>query len=1172
MGLQLENLRVEFASVPIGLDEKAPRISYEITSDRQGAKQISRQIKVIRLAPDAVVGGDVEYREEEVVWDSGVVEEEQRPYVVYAGEALKPRTCYGVEITVTDDEGESITDETYFETGLMTEEIEEGFPGASFIGPDETVLMAKVKSAFRYHAKFRLPEGSDVVRFIFSANDPRLLDANKNDYGIAGPNEIAYEVNVAKSPAEVKIYRIGYCPEDKADTPLACFLAHEYEKPEHVLIDEKNAHDWHTLDVEVAENGAYAFIDGVKADGDKEEMRFRAPGAPASDTPVYRYISRQLNPAGHGDVTPYPMLNEIGIESAAGVEICELQIFNLRSPSAMIFDMKETCQKALGQDTSEAWCVKERVLVDPTHTSVPMLRRTVDVKEGLLSARLYVTARGIYNAYINGEKVSDHWFDPGAGQYDTHILYQSYDVTDMILGSLLPAGEAAETADEEDAEATLVPAGKAGIGFLLSSGWWNESQTFTPANFNYWGDRQSVLAELILGYADGTEERIVTEPDTWKYCGEGPVTYAGYFYGEHFDGRKAQMLCDFSKPDYDDSAWGKPIIVETVDFKKEREAVGGFHMWPVPKNRMPKLVGYMGEPVRVVMELDAKEMAEPRPGVYIYDMGQNMIGVPKIHFKGAAGQQAVIRYGEIRYPYLPQYGALQGMILTENYRDAISTDRYTFRGDADGETFMPDQTFHGYRFVEITGVDEAPAVEDVKGVVLSSIDTETGTFTCDNPLVNRFFQNVRWSQFANFVSIPTDCPQRNERMGWAGDAEVFARTATYNADVHNFYRRYLLWLRDCQLENGRYPDIAPVGGGFGGIEWGSAGIIVTYETWRQYGDVELIRENFAAMDRYIEFLKSQGTPGKLDNVGPLPDWLASDLSTDGPLLWNAVFAYDCKIMAEMAKTIGETEKQASYEALCEEIKKVWNETYLTPETCITRKLDGSVNDTQASYALPLEYDVILPENLEKVRANLAAVTERVGFTVTTGFVGTGPLNPALTEAGHADYAYKLINQTAYPSWLYPVTQGATTIWERWNSYTVENGFGGNNAMNSFNHYSLGAVAAWIYGYVLGIKRGNGPEAAEFGAFKHFTYQPFMKDGFGSAEGYFDSPYGTIESSWKKTEEGYSVHFTVPVGSTATVILPAGNVICQGSLTFVDCDDEWQTAEAVSGVYDVVIVE
>ena len=255
-------------------------------------------------------------------------------------------------------------------------------------------------------------------------------------------------------------------------------------------------------------------------------------------------------------------------------------------------------------------------------------------------------------------------------------------------------------------------------------------------------------------------------------------------------------------------------------------------------------------------------------------------------------------------------------------------------------TWSPRDTFHGYRYVEISGVAEAPAIDEVKGIVLSSITRLTGSFETSNPLVNRLYSNIRWSQYANFISIPTDCPQRNERMGWAGDAQVFSRTAVYNADVYGFLRRYLECTRDCQLPDGRFADIAPVGGGFGGIEWGSAGIIVTYELFRQYGDKRIIEENYAAMQRYVEFLKAQGTPGLLDNVGPLGDWLATDKSTDNPLLWNSIYYFDATIMAEMAAAIGRSDDAAAYTALADEIRKNWNAAYIDPATGMTRTLKG----------------------------------------------------------------------------------------------------------------------------------------------------------------------------------------------------------------------------------------
>ncbi|MBR2263720.1 MAG: alpha-L-rhamnosidase N-terminal domain-containing protein, partial [Firmicutes bacterium] len=430
MSLRITNPQVEFAAMPLGLDEQKPRFSYELQSDRRGAGQVSRRILVLD-------GCDV-------VWDSGDVTEAQQPSVRYEGAALMARTRYDVKICVTDDAGETASADTWFETGLMEEAIDKAFPGAEFIGPDETVLMAKVKSVFRYHAKFRATQADTKIRFIFGANDPRLLDKNKNDYNIEGPNEIAYELDLSQEPAKIDIYRIGYCPEDKADTPLATFSAVSFDEPEKALISQANALDWHTIDFEVAENAAYTYIDGVKCDSTKQRLAFTPPGAKPG-VPVFIEKPRQLNPAGSTDVTPYPMLSEFGYESAEGFELAELQIFNLRSPEALIFDA--------GADGS---LVQGRKLIDATHTSTPMLRRAFTVKPGLKKARLYATARGIYTPYVNGTKVSDHWFEPGAGQFDTHLLYQTYDITDLLAE------------------------GPAAAGFLLSSGWWNESQTFSP--------------------------------------------------------------------------------------------------------------------------------------------------------------------------------------------------------------------------------------------------------------------------------------------------------------------------------------------------------------------------------------------------------------------------------------------------------------------------------------------------------------------------------------------------------------------------------------------------------------------------------------------------------------------------------------------------------------------
>ncbi|MGI6239153.1 MAG: family 78 glycoside hydrolase catalytic domain, partial [Christensenellales bacterium] len=811
------------------------------------------------------------------------------------------------------------------------------------------------------------------------------------------------------------------------------------------------------------------------------------------------------NPAGDNDLTTYPMLATSGFFAEGVCEVIGFEIGNLRPPQATLVRVEAATPAPFDAHVRGDRLVicDEACTHDFSHGGIPLLNRTFTLEKPVRRARIYATARGIYELSLNGARVGERLFEPGASQYDRHLFYQTYDVTQALT------------------------IGENAIDAALASGWWNEGQTFHLMNYNYWGDRQSLLLMLLIEYEDGAQESIVTEPQTWRVRNDGCVRFAGWFYGEHYDARRT------GAPD-----WRGAVEVAAVDFSS-LENEGGFMRWPVPTNDTPRIIASTGAPVAHIDTLTAVSMREPRPGVYVYDMGQNMVGVPQITMRGRSGEVAVLRYGEAIYPPLPEYGENAGMILTENYRDAISIDRYVFATDAP-ETYAPRFTFHGYRYIEITGVAEPPRIQDVQGNVFSSIAHDTGAFECANPLVNRLYQNIRWSQRGNFLSIPTDCPQRNERMGWAGDAQVFCRTAVYNADVYGFLRNYLLHTRDCQLPDGRFADIAPVGGGFGGIEWGSAGIIVAYELYRQYGDVRIIREHYAAMARYMEFLRGKGVPGLLDNVGPLSDWLATDMTTDSPLLWNAVYYHDAAIMGEMARAIGEDSDAQGYDALAAEIKENWNRAFVDPATGRTRALSGEINDTQASYAVPLAYGLFT--DMQAAADHLARKTRALDHAVTTGFVGTAPLLPALTDGGYAADAYRALQNTRYPSWLYSVTEGATTIWERWNSVTREAGFGGNNAMNSFNHYSLGAVGAWMYEYALGIKRGRG-------SWRRFTLEPHIGD-LDWARGHFETIYGEIRAEWAREGGQIVYRVRVPANTVADIKLPGGvRTVGSGEHTF-----------------------
>lgn len=1053
MRYEVKNLTVELEPGYAFTDEKKPRFGWRIESDGRDVLQTGYRLTVKKGA--------------ETVWDSGKVEGGESQWIEYAGAPLLPRTRYDWAVE-SFSEGGAGSAVAAFETGLM-DETYAAWRGARWIGADEVGLAARVKAIFSIQLDFFLR--GEATGVIFGKNDPRLLDGNKNDYGLAGENYIKYRLTRAGA---LEIYRVGYHPSDRADVPFAT-----------VEIPGFDPALPHALRVDVTGNNAYAYLDGVRVDEVKKELTRRMPGMPP-----FLMAPRQLNPAGKNDVTTYPLLCESGFFAEGECEVVRFSISNLRPPKAQLVRVEAATPGPFGESVKvdrlvirDAECTH-----DFSYGAIPLLRRAFNLEGTVKRARLYATARGVYEAEINGSRVGDRWFEPGAAQYDRHLRYQVSDVT-----SLLRAGENR-------------------LDVALASGWWSEAQTFTLMNCNYWGDRPSFLSMLVIEKEDGTEETVVSAPGAWSARTDGPVKFAGFFYGEHYDARKAAPN------------WKKAVEIPSVDFS-ELLAEGGFMRWPVPTTNPPALAVSTGSPVRHVLTLTAQAMSEPRPGVYVYDMGQNMVGVPEIVLSGEPGQEAVIRYGEVLYPPLAQYGDLAGMILTENYRDALSIDRYAFASD-EPETFSPRFTFHGYRYVEVTGVKAPPRPEDVKGLVLSSIERRTGEFECSNPLVNRLYENILWSQRANFLSIPTDCPQRNERMGWAGDAQVFSRTAIYNADVYGFLRRYLECVRDCQLPDGRFADIAPVGGGFGGIEWGSAGVIVTYELYKQYGDPRVIEENFDAMARYVEFLRGKGTPGQLDNVGPLGDWLATDMSTDNPLLWNAIYYFDATIMAEMARVVGRDDE--AYEALAAEIRENWNRTFVDPETKKTRRMTGEINDTQASYAVPLAFGLF--DDAKAASNRLAEKSKELGYAVTTGFVGTGPLLPALTDGGHAETAYRILQNTAYPSWLYSITEGATTIWERWNSVTRENGFGGNNRMNSFNHYSLGAVGAWMYMYALGIRRGE--------SWRMFRLEPSV-GAMDFAKGKFESLYGTIEAGW--TREGGKVTYkiVVPANTRAEVLLPTG---------------------------------
>lgn len=1075
MSFQIREILVDHEKEPIGMDIKNPVFSWKMCSDENGIHQSKFRIAV----REKMTG--------KVVWDSTVLESERSIGAKYQGEALQPETAYGVFLEVWNQKGEKAEAFSEFETGMLCGKLS-AWEGAKWIGAPEYYMASDAMSIFSIESTITIQEGGKRAGIIFGANDERLSDKNKNEMLMEGESYISYVLDVGQIPAVIDIYRVGYAKEDSREKPFASVTVISDNTMEPVITEE-NRYEPHVLKIQVVGNAAFAYVDQVRVDSVKRRT-FSGE----------KIAGRQLNPLGFNDVTTYPRLCEVGyyVEKGTKAHFDGLTIRNVRKPGAIVRQLDTEKGRFFEADQEDVF-----VVCNPSQHALPMLRREFSVEKKIKKARLYATARGIYTVQVNGKKLTDDYFMPGASQYDKHLMYQTYDLTEELC------------------------MGKNGIGFTLGSGWWSDMSTYGLYNYNYWGDKPSLLAKLVITYEDGERQVIATDCEEWQYFGEGPFLYAGFFNGEQFDERKRWIYDSYSVPGFEIEGLKKPVEIEPVVIWADKPSSPLLPGWEHVNVTEPEFTGSYNAPVKAVERLSAKSMSEPATGVYIYDLGQEITGIPSIRFHGSEGTRVRIRYGEMLYPNLPEYGELSGTLLQANLREASNTDIYILSGKGE-EVFQPEFTFHGFRYIEISGVEQAPELCEVTGVLLSSIEKVTGRFECSNSLVNQFVSNVKYSMLCNYLSIPTDCPQRNERMGWCGDTHVFTRTATYQSDVRNFLLRNMQAMKDLQREDGHLPDIAPVGGGFGGITYESALILMTWELYQQYGDENIIRENYEAMDRWMETMEKEGMPGK-QYRGFLGDWLALD-ETDNHLVWNAFYGRDARYMKIFSEILGLEEKRKKYEAQERAAKKYWNDTFVEPCSGITKCLDGTTCDTQGSYAIGLDCGMFAEEYHEMAVENLVRKTEEAGYTVRTGFFGTGPLNRVLTENGHHETAVKLITQTAYPSWLYPVTQGATTIWERWDSYTEKSGFGSNNAMNSFNHYSLGSVLSWCYESILGIQRDE-----ENPGYGHFSLKPQIL-GFDYAAGGVETPYGRIRSSWNREEGKLCYRCTVPVNTTAELEL------------------------------------
>lgn len=701
--------------------------------------------------------------------------------------------------------------------------------------------------------------------------------------------------------------------------------------------------------------------------------------------------------------------------------------------------------------------------------AAPILRKTIKLAgKPVVKARVFATALGLYELHLNGKRVGDHLLAPEWTDYQKRNRYQVYDVT------------------------ALIQKGDNALAAILGPGWY--SGHIGNGGFQHYGHVPALLAQLEVTYADGSSECIATD-DTWRIHAS-PILSTDFMLGEDYDARAE--IPGWDMPGLDDSAWGKATV--------RQEAKRPFE-------------GQVMEPVRQTGEIVPKTMTEPKPGCWTYDLGQNMVGVVRLKVSAPAGTKVTIRHAEMLNP--------DGTIYTTNLRGAPSIDHYVCKG-GDTEIWQPRFTFHGFRYVEITGLPDKPTQDAVTGVVIGSDMPKTGEFTCSDSRINQLQSNIYWGQRSNYLSVPTDCPQRDERLGWMGDAQVFIRTATCNADVAAFYTKWLVDVDDGQFSDGRFSDVNPNTMGCGGVPaWGDAGVICPWTIYQVYGDKRILEKHLPAMTKWIEWMRthSDNLIRDRDRGNDYGDWLSQGADTPKDLIGTAYFAYSTDLVARSYRVIGKTGEAEKYEHLFDDIKKAFNQHYVKPDGRIT-------GNTQCCYAMALKFNLLNPDMRAKAAQFLEEDIQAHGNHLTTGFVGVSYLLPVLTQEGKTETAFKLLTQDSFPSWLFSVKHGATTIWERWDGWTPEHGFQ-DPGMNSFNHYSLGSCGEWMYDSLAGIALDPASPA-----YRHIIIHPHSGGGLTSARASMFTIRGKVVSDWKLSGNSFTLDCVIPVGSTATVILPS----------------------------------
>jgi alpha-L-rhamnosidase len=738
-------------------------------------------------------------------------------------------------------------------------------------------------------------------------------------------------------------------------------------------------------------------------------------------------------------------------------------------------------------DWEASWIEPDIPEVDTASNPCPFLRKEFRTGDNIKEARVYISSRGLYQLYLNGEKVGDQLFTPGWTSYKKRMQYQVYDVTGYL---------------NNDRNA---------IGVILGDGWYRGFLGWNGEK-NFYGEKLALILQLKIIYKNGKEDLVVADK-SWK-ASTGPILKSDIYNGEVYD---ARLKTDgWNKPEFKDKNWNSVIV---KDYSKEM------------------LVASEGVPVRITQVIKPVSRFITPGGELVFDLGQNIVGWVQLKLKGKAGTKITIRHAEVL--------DREGNFYTDNLRAAKQEIQYIFRGKGE-EIFEPHFTFQGFRYFAVKDYPGKLDPDDFAAKVIHSDMISSGNFKCSDTLINRLQKNIQWGLRGNFLDIPTDCPQRDERLGWTGDAQAFAPTACFNMDAASFYTK---WMKDFiadQKEDGRIPWVIPNGlHGNGGTGWGDgtsatgwadATLIIPWTVYQVYNDTRILDIQYESMKGWVEYMRKQAGNSYLYNAGfHFGDWLAfattlpfyPGATTDNDLIATAYFYYSTGLLQKTAVILGKYQDSKDYRALMQNIKNAFQKEFITPNGRLS-------SNTQTAYVLALAFNLI-PENLKEIAAKRLAEDVKKFGHITTGFLGTPLICDVLTDNGYTDLAYMLLFRKEYPSWLYPVTKGATTIWERWDGIKPDGTFQ-DPGMNSFNHYAYGAVGNWLYTKVAGIQ--TNPETP---GYKKIIINPHITEKLNYAKAEYHSVYGKIVSYWQRKNGKLKFKVVIPANTTTEIHIPAKGV-------------------------------